>query len=626
MIFFMKNKLIILLILSLFIIANIVVYKVTAINQEQRINNTLDSISNQLQIHYELQIYHQTITANAAYQATISNKRVIEILKKVQTASKKEKDVLRKELYDLLIQDYHILTLQGVLQYQFNLKDNTTFLRLHKPSKFDDDLTDIRYSYTYVNKEHKIIRGLEQGKTTHGFRNMYPIFDENHNYLCAMEISYSSDLLQIMLTDVSKIHTHFIVNKKVINMRAWKTNDFVSNYMQSDENENYMISQMKNHQDFEHFEHYKTMLKRYKDFISQSILKDQKFSFYDTFDNETLVISFFPIKNIKDKKTVAWLVAYDTNYFINETLSNTFYMRLLSFIVFVSLALFIYLTLAQKEILKERVKRKTKELKDINNNLEKRITEEVEKNKKTQEQLFKSEKLASMGEMIGNIAHQWRQPLSIISTAATGIILQKEYGKLTDEQLLQNCTVIDENAQYLSKTIDDFRDFIKGDKKSILFNLQETFESFLHLIEPSMKNHNILVIINNDKNTQLENHPNELIQCFINIYNNARDVLKPSSLEKKYIFISTQETKKFVIIHFLDNGGGIDPNILPKIFEPYFTTKHKSQGTGLGLHMTYNLIVYGMKGSIEVKNTNYSYEKKDYTGAEFIITLPKQIK
>jgi signal transduction histidine kinase len=619
----MKNKLVILIIFSLFILANYIVYNITAQNQTQRINVTLENISKQLQTHYELQIYYQTIVADAAYEATISTKGVIDILKKVQTASQKEKELLRKKLYDLLIEKYTPLKLQGVLQYQFNLKDNTTFLRLHKPSKFDDDLTNIRYSYTYVNKYHKTIRGLEQGKTTHGFRNVYPIFDENKNYLCAMEISYSSDLIQEMLTNVSKIHTHFIVNKKIIDARAWKSSDFVSTYKQSDEDENFMIAKVNTHTIAEHFNNYTEMLQKYKKLISDTMKKDEKFSFFEPSDDISRVISFYPIKNIKDKKTVAWLVAYETNSFINETLSNTSYIRGLSLILFTFLSFFIYFNLSQKEILKQKVKKKTKELKHINTNLEKKIAKEVEKNKQTQQQLFKSEKLASMGEMIGNIAHQWRQPLSIISTTATGMLVQKQYGELKDEELIKNCKLIDEKTQYLSKTIDDFRNFIQGDKKSILFNIQDTIKSFLHLVQPSMTNHNIAVIVENNKDIELKNHPNELIQCFINIYNNSRDVLKAQELEKNYIFISVEETKESIVIIFKDNGGGIPSKILPKIFEPYFTTKHKSQGTGLGLHMTYNLIVNGMHGSIEATNITYKYESNSYKGAQFKIKLPK---
>ncbi len=621
----MKNKLIILFIFSALILANIIIYKITAINQEQRINAILNSISDQLQTHYELQIHHQTLVADSAYQSTIRNKKAMNILKQAVTASSEEKVHLRKELYELLIGEYHILQMQGVLQYQFNFKDNRTFLRLHKPSKFGDDLTKVRYSYTYVNKEHKIIRGLEQGKTTHGFRNVYPIFDEKNNYLCAMEISYSSDLLQKMLNDISKIHTHFIVNKKVIDVKVWKRDDFISTYQQSDENKDYMVTQIKDHNNYEHFTYHANILDKFRELISQELAKNEKFNFYNIYKNKTYIVSFYPIKNIKEQKAIAWLVAYETNDSINSIINYTIYIRVLSFIIFCIIAYFIYWNILQKQILKVKVKKKTKELEEINQNLEEKISLEVEKNKQTQQQLFKSEKMASMGEMIGNIAHQWRQPLSIISTGATGLILQKEYDSLTDGKLINTCKIIDENAQYLSKTIDDFRDFIKGDKKAVLFNLEDTIHSFIHLIDTSIRNHNINIILNIDKNIQLENHPNELIQCLINIYNNARDILKNEDM-KRYIFINTVNLDDTIVIKIKDNAGGIKEEIFSKIFEPYFTTKHKSQGTGLGLHMTYNLIVHGMKGTIEVKNVDYRYKRNKYHGAEFIITLPKKLK
>ena len=241
---------------------------------------------------------------------------------------------------------------------------------------------------------------------------------------------------------------------------------------------------------------------------------------------------------------------------------------------------------------------------------------------KLKDQLYKSEKMASMGEMIGNIAHQWRQPLSVISTGATGMKMQKQFNTLSDEQFYKTCDTINDNAQYLSKTIDDFRNFIKGDREKKLFNLGEDIKSFLHLVEGSVKRHNISVILDLHNNIQLYGYENELTQCFINIFNNAKDILKEKKIDNKLIFITTEVIDKKVIIKIKDNAGGIPKEILPRIFEPYFTTKHKSQGTGLGLHMTYNLIVNGMHGSVEAINKTYQYNGTEYRGAEFIIKLP----
>jgi len=231
-------------------------------------------------------------------------------------------------------------------------------------------------------------------------------------------------------------------------------------------------------------------------------------------------------------------------------------------------------------------------------------------------------KLASMGEMIGNIAHQWRQPLSVISMGATGMQAQREHGLLTDAKLNKMCDSINKNAQYLSRTIDDFRNFIKGDRIKTVFSLRDDIDSFLNLVEGSIKNNDIKVILSLERNIQINGYENELIQCLINIFNNAKDALKDLNDYQRLIFISSEVNDTNAIIKIKDNGGGVPSEILEKVFEPYFTTKHKSQGTGLGLHMTYNLIVDGMGGSIEVKNKQYNFENKDYTGAEFMITLP----
>ena len=267
------------------------------------------------------------------------------------------------------------------------------------------------------------------------------------------------------------------------------------------------------------------------------------------------------------------------------------------------------------------LKEKKEELDKLNLSLEIKIKEEVEKNKLFQEKLFKADKLASMGEMISNIAHQWRQPLSMISTIATGIQMQKEFGTLNEEELIHNMELINKKAQYLSETINDFKNFIKGDRKLITYDLSSTITNFLHIVESSIKNHNIIMVTNFQNNIKIDGYPNELIQCLINIFNNSKDALVELKVEKPLIFISTVSKNNCVTISIKDNAGGIPENIISKIFDPYFTTKYKSQGTGLGLHMTYKLINEGMQGKIETCNVEYLYEDKLYKGAEFTISL-----
>jgi len=247
---------------------------------------------------------------------------------------------------------------------------------------------------------------------------------------------------------------------------------------------------------------------------------------------------------------------------------------------------------------------------------------DITESKKKDDLLFEQSKNASMGEMIGNIAHQWRQPLSIISTASTGILVQKQYGKLNDESLIEACNSINDNAQYLSSTIDDFKNFIKGDSQKEKFLIKDFMDKFSNLIEPVIKINEIQLFIDIDKSIEFYGYPNELLQCFINIFNNSKDAFKQNDELYKLVFIKIYKIENELKIVFKDNAGGIDNDIITKIFEPYFTTKHQTQGTGLGLHMTYNLITSHMKGIISVKNDKFDYNLKTYKGVLFTITLP----
>ncbi len=248
-------------------------------------------------------------------------------------------------------------------------------------------------------------------------------------------------------------------------------------------------------------------------------------------------------------------------------------------------------------------------------------------NLKKQEKLISEQaKLASMGEMIGNIAHQWRQPLSVISSASTGMKMQKEFGLLNDELIDSSCDVINKNAQYLSKTIDDFRNFIKGNRNKSIFKIKNQINSFINLVEGTIKTNNINLVVNLNEDVEINGYENELTQCVINIFNNAKDALVENVNQNRLIIISTLSENNNLIIKIQDNAGGIPSQILSKIFEPYFTTKHQSQGTGLGLNMTYKLIVDGMNGTIEAKNIIFTYENEKYTGALFSIKLPLNLE
>ncbi|MDD2895977.1 MAG: ATP-binding protein [Aliarcobacter sp.] len=243
--------------------------------------------------------------------------------------------------------------------------------------------------------------------------------------------------------------------------------------------------------------------------------------------------------------------------------------------------------------------------------------------KRKENLLAEQTKLAAMGEMIGNIAHQWRQPLNIISITASGSRLKKEMNILTDEMLDDALKSISETTEHLSNTIDVFKDFLKEDKERSLFNLSQNINNNLSLIESVLKENHITIDLNLDNDIYLYNFANEFSQALINILHNASDAisLKRKKNELRVIKISTKQIEDSALIEIVDNAGGIDNEIIDKIFEPYFTTKHKYQGTGLGLYMTHKIIQSSMKGKITVCNKEFIFEDKECVGALFKILL-----
>ena len=261
----------------------------------------------------------------------------------------------------------------------------------------------------------------------------------------------------------------------------------------------------------------------------------------------------------------------------------------------------------------------TKLLEKKFSNYKREINTYIDKNNKQQRILSQQAKMAAMGEMLGNIAHQWRQPLSVITTVATGMKLQKEFDSLDDETFDKSIDNITNSALYLSDTIEDFRNFFRTDKEETLFSVKDIFEKVFKLTDAQFKNLEIIFIkeINDFK---LFGFENEFVQALINILNNAKDALE--NMEKpRLIFISTKKDNDKLIIKITDNAGGINEDIIDKVCEPYFTTKHQAKGTGIGLYMTEEIIVKHMNGSFNINNCEFEYEGKKYKGVEITIEM-----
>ena len=240
--------------------------------------------------------------------------------------------------------------------------------------------------------------------------------------------------------------------------------------------------------------------------------------------------------------------------------------------------------------------------------------------------MIQQSKMASMGEMISNIAHQWRQPLSHISTLSSGALVKKEYNILSDEEFIETMNDIEGSVQFLSDTIDDFRNFYKVTKTKDVFLLTHPINMIETIIRDSFQVNDITIVKSiHNKDIKCNGIESQLSQVVLNILNNAKDILVEKQINKRIVFVDLSQENNTVKIKFYDNGGGVPEDILEKVFEPYFTTKEKTQGTGIGLHMSYEIINKHFNGEISVSNQNFTIENIEYFGACFEISIPTNL-
>ncbi len=260
----------------------------------------------------------------------------------------------------------------------------------------------------------------------------------------------------------------------------------------------------------------------------------------------------------------------------------------------------------EQEILNQMVG----ELADLNKQLQAEFTE-----RKQQEQLLiQNSKLAAMGEMIGMIAHQWRQPLSSISTIAGNLQVYIDLDMYEKEQFAGMLDEINNHAQYLSNTINDFRHFFKPDNPRDTVILDSVIDSTLGIIGKSLEYKNVVLLRDYSFKKHILTYPNELMQVFLNIIKNASDAFVDNEISNPQIIIRGRETEAYHVVEIEDNGGGIPADIINVIFDPYFSTKGPSVGTGLGLYMSKLIIEEHCGGQLTACNTP--------VGACFSIKLP----
>ncbi|PAF48168.1 hypothetical protein BKH46_02350 [Helicobacter sp. 12S02634-8] len=317
----------------------------------------------------------------------------------------------------------------------------------------------------------------------------------------------------------------------------------------------------------------------------------------------------------------------------NSTTNMIYKITLVILTIFMFIVIFMTLFLSNlvlgyikntNQELQNVVEQKTKELKEINLNLQKTIEYEVEQSRKKDQIMYQQARLASMGEMIQNIAHQWRQPLNSLLILIQSFKIKFNSGKL-DQQFVQTQT---EDALRIAKnmsmTIENFRNFFQLNRDKSSFSIAKAIQDSIKIVQPTLQQKNITIELDIVNDTQFYGHENAFTQVILNLLKNSYDAFSERKIHHGVCALTLYITDTCACISIKDNAGGIKSENINKIFEPYFTTKHKSLGTGIGLYMTKQIIERQMQGTISASNLNWisKISAESYYGAIFLIELP----
>ncbi len=550
--------------------------------KNHKITEYLDTRNKSLIEQYEATYENFRVLSENTFYGIINKEIISDSIKDVQNDENK-KDEYRQKLYSDFLSDYERIKLYKFNIVNFYFKDNRVFLRMHQPNEFGDRSN--RYGLINSNLDLKPIDGFEIGKYFDAFRFIYPIFDKDLKHVGSVEIGIPSKYSEEKFEESHNIGVHFITKIDILKDNL-KENIFLE-YKTSTENDSYSYHEQSDEKN--HYTNDKFFTKNELEFIKEKMSKSE--NFYLTKDSMSKKISIFfvPIINLSGESNSTYMVIYEDSKTLIDIERN--YEKVIFILLLITFIFFILLKYQYEKILQ---------------------------NHKKEEILAQQSKMIAMGEMIENIAHQWRQPLSIISTIASGVKLEKEVGILEDKSLLKFMDTIVYQSHYLSETIDDFRNFFDNDRSKEIVNINDLIDKSLSVFGNSFKDSNIEIVLNIE-DFSINAYPNDLKQVIINILKNAKDIIVENGviIIKCYI----EPKNKNVCIEIQDSGGGISDEIKNKIFEPYFTTKHKSQGTGIGLYMSYNIVNKHLNGTIEVGNCDFDYNFKKFHGALFTIKL-----
>ncbi len=603
----------------IFFIVVSAVYFLLEYEKSDKIKKYVQKENKEHQAMYDAIFHSFKKRADMVSALILHDQEILHIYRKLQTADADEKTLLREDLRQIIEQNYSILRTQGIYLLHFHLKNNESFFRMHKPEKYGEDLSSTRKTLVYVNKKHEEVNGFEVGRYFSGYRFIYPIKNNDNKHLGSMEISFDLTFYVQEFMNTLDVLSNFRIKKEIVDAKCIH-NEIPKCYEKSKIIDYYIPKNIEKGLDSNKKEKLKGAVIGV-DAIKKGVQHIEKGETVSVFDNKSQkLITFIPVKNSISSKVCGFItIRSDDKYIYNKKLNTYFILTI--FALFTSIGLVFYYRKVKSQkllnvVLQQEVEKKTKELQQINDNLEIKIKEEVAKNIEHEVKLIKQAKQAALGEMIGNIAHQWRQPLSLISSIASGIKLKQEFDVLDKDTITKNMDSIMVKTQYLSETVETFRNYLKEKKEKQDVILQDRIKMAIAITKTSLEDNRIEFVEELDtlEPISMKIVAGELTEVLINLINNAKDILVEKKTPAPWVKVALHKNDDKVVITIEDNGGGIPEDILPKVFEEFFTTKDDAVGTGLGLHMSKKIIEESLKGKLYVQNSDF--------GAKFFVELP----
>lgn len=515
------------------------------------------------------------------------------------TKDRESDDKIRDELKGKLSLTYESLKATGLKQLHFHLPTGQSFLRMHKPNEYGDFLFDVRPTVKAANLEKKYVTGFEEGRIYNGFRYVYPLFWEGR-HIGSVETSISSQAITNHIYRSVGQKYRLFIDKDVVFKTVFThhQNEYYEPSLLSD---NLLIEKDRIKDLF-----ISKINKKLKDEVAARIKSQKEFIVDTEVDGKNYAVVFMPLKNFLGEY-VGYFVWYSPDSMPNSIKIDFF--QKLTYIAFgISLIAFV-LFMMEKEVEKRRSAEDR--LQKLNDGLEAKVSEKLKEIREKDEILLRQSKHASMGEMISVIAHQWKQPLNIVSVMSQEVNYVAEDEEIDRERLKNLSTDITKQVSYMAKTIDDFRGFFTPSKSHGCVSLSECVSKAVDILDKQLKKDGISVLCVGE-DFGVYGRQNDMMQVIINILTNAKDQI--AAVKAVDRTITVEFDKKYKEIKISDKAGGIKEGDMPLLFEPYFTTKGEDKGTGIGLYMCKLIMREAFGGDIAASNT-------DEGGAAFTLSF-----